>query len=71
MEKFFHSKQELIFWLISAVLAVAILLYLYFSLTFLLAKTNETFGNGLKKEDGIVKFKLNQVKRVSGLPGDR
>lgn len=71
MEKFLRDKQNLFFWLISVILVAAILLFLYYSLSFLLAKTGEVFSGDLIKEDEIVRFKLNQVRRVGGLPGDR
>jgi len=64
MEKFFRNKQELIFWLITAFLAVVTLILLYYSLIFLLANISQTFSGGLIGDEEIVKFKLDQIERL-------
>lgn len=64
MEKFLRNNQELVFWMMGAVLTLVILGFLFFSLRFLIKEIAAGFAINLPNKEEIVKFNLEPLKEL-------
>ena len=64
MERFFHNKKELLFWLIGITIFILIFFYVSRSISFLASVASKAFGGDLSKTEKIVKFNLDKAKQL-------
>jgi len=64
MERFFHNKKELLFWLIGITIFILIIFYVSRSVSFLASKASKAFGGDLSKSEEIVRFNLDKAKQL-------
>lgn len=64
MGKFFHNKEKLAFWLISAFASVVIFIYVYYFINFLTRKIGDVFSGGILGKDKITQFEIERAGEV-------